>query len=234
MNVEQRLLHAFEQADRVEPSADLWSRVVHSIEEDRAHRRRVLASVAVTVVVLLGLVAVGTASLTDGPFGRHVEPIVMEALETVGLIAAVLALGPAIRRFGRNYAADLFPADRQLASWLLRLLDIAYYLVFTGYVLLTAEIRLTDREPPVDLSTVVSLADQIADASIRLGGLLLLIGVLHAITLLALPLLALVNNSTRQGRALPRWLRNAGIILLAWAAVQLVGAVIALLLAGLS
>ena len=46
MNIEQRLLHAFEQADLVEPSPDLWSRVVHSIEEDRLHRKRLLRTAA--------------------------------------------------------------------------------------------------------------------------------------------------------------------------------------------
>ena len=35
MTMEQRLQRAFEEADRVEPSVDLWSRLLYSIEEDR-------------------------------------------------------------------------------------------------------------------------------------------------------------------------------------------------------
>jgi len=31
-------------------------------------------------------------------------------------------------------------------------------------------------------------------------------GLLHALTIMALPVVALVSNSTRVGRALPRWL----------------------------
>ena len=43
--VEQRLIDALRSTERVDPSPDLWSRVVHSIDEDRAHRRRVRAGV---------------------------------------------------------------------------------------------------------------------------------------------------------------------------------------------
>lgn len=45
-----------------------------------------------------------------------------------------------------------------------------------------------------------------AGASIRAGGLLLTLGVLHAHTLFALPMIALIDNSTRVGKRLPRWL----------------------------
>ena len=65
MNVEQRLVNALRSTDRVEPSPDLWSRVVHSIEEDQAHRRRVVTSFAISIAVVAGLVVVGRVCQTN-------------------------------------------------------------------------------------------------------------------------------------------------------------------------
>ena len=137
MNVEQRLVNALRAADRVEPSPDLWSRVVHSIEEDRAHRRRVVTSSAVTIAVMAGLVVVGMLNMIDTPSGRQVRVPAMELIETIALVSLVAVLGPAIRRFGRGYADDLWPTTPTMPSSLLRLLDVAYLLVFGGYILLT-------------------------------------------------------------------------------------------------
>jgi hypothetical protein len=230
MSIEQRLLRAFEQVDRLEPSDDLWSRVVHSIDEDRAHRRRLIRSTLAAVGVLLGLVAVGAMFIRNGVVGTFVEPEVLEILELVGLFTAVVVMGPAMRRFGRNYVSDLFPATPDLASMLLRLVDVAYYLVFAGYVLLTTHFEPGVRRP----SMAPELAQQLQEAAIRFGGLFLLMGVLHAVTLFILPMVALVHNSTRRGRALPRWLRNLGVILVIFTLWQLVGALVLLLLIGTS
>jgi len=52
MNVEQRLVDALRSGDQVEASPDLWTRVVHSIEEDQAHRRKVATSTAAVIGVL--------------------------------------------------------------------------------------------------------------------------------------------------------------------------------------
>jgi len=232
MNIEQRLVRAFDQVNRIEPSTDLWSRVVHSIDEDHAHRRRVVWSIVSAITVLAGLIAVGAAFMRDGRSGPYVARPVMELLELVGLVVVVVVMGPAVRRFGRNYAHDLFPAMRGFASVLLRLLDLAYYLVFTGYILITTqfefELGVTGRPASLDL------AQQLREAAIRFGGLLLLIGVLHAAALVTLPVIALVHNSTRRGAALPRWLRNLGVILVALGVWQVIGLVVMLLVAGAS
>lgn len=231
MSVEQRLQDAFRQLDRVEPSPDLWTRVVHSIEEDRTHRHRVVVSVAATLAVLAALVAVGALALRDGPFGTYVDRPVLEALEIVGLTALVVVLGPAIRRFGRHYAEDLFVVDHPLATSMLRLLDLAYYLVFAAYVLLTTqfEFELAVAARPASLD----LAQQLHEAAVRVGGLLLLMGVLHALTLFALPFVALIHNSTRRRRPLPTWLRAIGLVIGAAAALQLIGVLLGLLVAGM-
>jgi len=198
VNVEQRLVNALRAADEVEPSPDLWSRVLHSIEEDQAHRRRVVTSFAITIAVIAGLVVVGLLNVIDTPSGRQVRVPAMELIETIALIALVAVLGPAIRRFGRGYAHDLWRMTPDMATSLLRLLDVAYLLVFGGYILLTTYF---------DLGRSTTLvAEQVEDLSWRVGGLVLTMGLLHAATIMTLPLVALVSNSTRVGRALPRWL----------------------------
>lgn len=230
MTVEQRLSEAFRHVDRIEPSADLWTRVVHSIEEDRAHRRRVVVSLVATLGVFVGLVTVGAIARRDGPFGVHVSRPVMELLELIGLAAVVVALGPAIRRFGRHFAEDLFPADPSLAVMLLRLLDLAYYQVFAAYILMTTQFEFELGVAAMPASR--DLAQQLEEAAIRFGGLLLLAGVLHALTLLVLPFVALVHNSTRRRRPLPHWLRVVGIVVGAWIGLQLVGGLLVLLVVG--
>ena len=201
--VEQRLIDAFTIADRIEPSEDLWTRVVHSIDEDRAHRRRVVGSTLICLGVLLALVASALPFLRDDLLGTSIEPLAFEALVSVALLTVVVTLGPAIRRFGRNYTADLWPGNPVVARSIVRLLDIGYFLVFIGYVLVTVRF---DHYEGRALASREHLAEQLTSASVRVGGLLLLIGVLHALTMLALPFVALVDNSTRRGRKLPRWL----------------------------
>jgi hypothetical protein len=197
VNVEQRLVNALRAGDRVEPSPDLWSRVVHSIEEDQAHRRRVITSFAVTIAVVAGLVVVGLLNVVDTPSGRQVRIPAMELIETIALIALVAVLGPAIRRFGRGYAHDLWRTTPDMPTALLRLLDVAYLLVFGGYILLTTYFDFG--------RSTTAVAEQVEDLFRRVGGLVLTMGLLHAATIMTLPLIALVSNSTRVGRKLPRW-----------------------------
>ena len=199
MNIEQRLIEVFQTSAMAEPTPDLFSRVVHSIDEDRQHRHRVMRSAAVLAVAALAVVGVGVLSVDEGRFGRFVHRPTMEALEIVVMVSLLLVLGPAIRRFGRGYAQDLWPNNTTMPRSLLRLLDIAYFLVGMGYVLVTTEFQfgdglLDDR-----------LAGQLEAAGMRIGGLLLLLGLLHAATLFVLPIVALIDNSTRRSRPLQRW-----------------------------
>jgi hypothetical protein len=212
MNVEQRLVDALRAADQVEPSPDLWSRVVHSIEEDRAHRRRVVTSVAAALGTVVVLVIIGVLGLTDGPYGRFIRLPVLQLIQVVALVVLVAVLGPAIQRFGRGYATDLWPATPTAATALVKLLDVAYVLVFAGYILLTGQL---DLEQPtvvvghcshIDVECAEYLPDQMQYTAFRIGGLVLVMGLLHAVTIVVLPVVALVSNSTRFGRPLPKWL----------------------------
>ena len=85
-------------------------------------------------------------------------------------------------------------------------------LVFAGYILLTGQLDLeTDsvivgdcRLSGVDCPEY--LPDQLRFTAFRVGGLLLVMGLLHALTIIVLPVVALVSNTTRAGASLPRWL----------------------------
>lgn len=190
MTTEEQLRDALRQADLYEPSVDLWARVEGSIEEDRHHRRRVvrtLTGVATMLAILSGFAAL---SLVGTGSGRSVDWRVMEAVEAALLVAIVLALGPAIRRFGRTLAADVFRTNPATGRRFLLVLDLAYYLVFAGYVMVTTRFA---RPGALDVGV---LASQLEDAAMRTGGLLLLMGVLHVVTVLALPILGIAFTSS--------------------------------------
>ncbi len=225
MNVEQRLIAAFRNTDFGRPSDDLWTRVVHSIDEDRAHRRRVRAASASVGAAAIALVGVALAFVRENSVGSYVEYHVFDILVTVALVVLVVVLGPAVRRFGRGYAADLWPSAPATATALIRLLDVAYALVFTGYILLTA----TFEYPTVNSEL---WTDQVADACLRIGGLVLVMGLLHAVTFVVLPFVALVDNSTRHGRRLPRWFVVLGVVFLITQVVPLIPVVILVIVSG--
>ncbi len=99
------------------------------------------------------------------------------------LIVIVLVLGPFIKRFGRSYAADVFRANPRTGKSYMVLMDIAYYLIFTAYILVT-----TTFERPEDWGETVTAA-QMEMVLIRLGGMLLIMGVLHGLNVLSLPII---------------------------------------------
>jgi hypothetical protein len=189
MTLEQRLSAALHEVDGFEPSPDLYARVRRSLEEDTAYRRRMgivwlaaVASIAV-VVAYLGLL------ITRSPGGVLLIPTwAVELLETLVLVALVLVLAPIIRRFGGIYVSDVFRLDPGAGTRFLRLLDIAYYLVFFAVILLGVSLVRLDRMAPAGPALDQSL--------VRVGVLVLVMGLFHAATLLALPVIGLVFSSS--------------------------------------
>jgi hypothetical protein len=189
MTLEQRLSAALHEVDGFEPSTDLYARVRRSLEEDTAHRRRMgivwFAAVAsfAAVVVYLGLL------ITRSPAGALLIPTwAVELLETLVLVALTLMLAPIIRRFGGIYVSDVFRLDPGAGTRFLRLLDIAYYLVFFAVILLGVSLVGLDRVAPAGVALDQSL--------VRVGVLLLVMGLFHAGTLLGLPVIGLVFASS--------------------------------------
>lgn len=188
MNVERLLVEALAEYDRVQPAPDLYRRVVRSLEEDRAHRARVRRWASTALVATAApVVAVWQVSSTRGDVVVALE-WAFGVIELVLVLGLVVALGPAIRRFGSILVAAVFPASDSTARAFLRLLDVAYYLVFTGYALLGVSV------PPVTRTVPVTVAlDAMAE---RVALLLLLMGVMHAVTIAALPVLGMLHAST--------------------------------------
>ena len=116
---------------------------------------------------------------------------VMELITNVILIAIVVVLGPIIKRFGRAYAGDIFRANPRTGKSYLVLMDVAYYLIFSAYILFTVNLV-----QPAEWagSPTVQLQDEVT----RIGGMLLLMGVLHGLNVLSLPVVGRLLGLGRQ------------------------------------
>ncbi len=192
--LEQQLIDAFADARAsVEENPDLYARVARSLEDQRA-RRRFRWNLAGWI---LGVVAANTTlalSLSDIDNRRFVMPWwVIELITNIVLVALAVGLGPFIKRFGRSYAADVFRANPRTGKSYLVLTDVAYYLIFTAFILFTVTfVEAADWKR----STGLQLKHEVA----RIGGILLIMGILHAANVVALPIIAglLTTNKRRE------------------------------------
>jgi hypothetical protein len=201
-DVEQRLADAFADVRAtVEPHADLFARIDRSLAEVRARRRfriRLAAGIAGFVLALAAL-AVAFADFDNGRL--TMSWWLIEVITNIVLVALAVGLGPFIKRFGRSYAADVFRANPRTGKSYLVLTDVAYYLIFTAFILFT----MTFEQPSdwVD-STGAQLKHEVA----RIGGILLIMGVLHAANVIALPVIGMLLEGN--GRTEPRGQPPAG------------------------
>ena len=186
---------ALHDRGEMQPSADLFARVVDSIDADRRRRRRRRG------VVLLWAAALGFATvavLTLIP--RNAKGVltmpwwVLEVVTTAVLIAIALWLGPFIKRFGRAYAADVFHDNPLTGKSSIVLTDIVYYLIFTAYILFTVRF-----EPPLSGSISGLVTAELAQQEvIRVGGILLIIGILHGLNIVLMPVLGRLFSLNRR------------------------------------
>jgi hypothetical protein len=118
----------------------------------------------------------------------------IELVTNLILLATVVILGPLIKRFGRAYAGDIFRGNPRTGKSYLVLMDVAYYLIFIAYILFTVtlsqppEWRAPARDP---------LGNQLQHELARIGGMLLLMGVLHGLNVLSLPLVGRLLGLSR-------------------------------------
>jgi hypothetical protein len=190
-SMEQRLRHALAEAETARPSQDLFARVAGSIEDDRARRqarRRYVAGAAVA----LSLGTVGVLTLTPRENGSlAMDWWILELFTNAVLIAIALWLGPFIKRFGRAYAADVFHDNPQTGKSYIVLTDIVYYLIFTAYILFTVNFT-----AGIDWGTHVN-GNQLKVETARVGGILLIIGVLHGLNIVLMPVLGRLFSLNR-------------------------------------
>ena len=191
--LEERLRDALlAGAEHIEESPDLFARIKGSIEDDRqrrAWRWRVARAAAAAVAALVALVA----SVTEYREGALLMNWWILELVTAGaLMAIVIVLGPFIKRFGRSYAAEVFRANPSTGKSFIVLMDFAYYLIFGAYVVFTLTFH-----PLSSWASTVNAA-QFKDETMKVAGILLLMGVLHGVNLLILPIIGRLLMLNRQ------------------------------------
>ena len=116
----------------------------------------------------------------------------LELITNAVLIGIVLTLGPLIKRYGKSYAADVFVANPRTGKSYLVLMDIAYYLIFGAYILFTASF-----EKASDWADTVNAA-QLKVETARIGGMLLLMGLLHGLNVITLPIIGRLLSLNRR------------------------------------
>jgi hypothetical protein len=194
LDLEQRLIEAFADArTSVEENADLFARVARSLEDSVARRRwrRAMAGWALVYLVANTALVLVLSDFDNGRF--NMKWWIIELMTNIVLVSLAVGLGPFIKRFGRAYAADVFRANPRTGKSYLVLTDVAYYLIFTSFVLFTVTFV-----EPADWSR--STGAQLKDEVARVGGILLIMGILHAANVVALPIIGgLLSSNKRLG-----------------------------------
>jgi hypothetical protein len=117
---------------------------------------------------------------------------ILELFTDVLLIGLALWLGPFIKRFGRAYAADVFHDNPQTGKSYIVLTDIVYYLIFSAYILFTVNFQ------PRETWSIVVTASQAGFEAGRIGGILLIIGILHGLNIVLMPVLGRLFSLNRK------------------------------------
>jgi hypothetical protein len=178
------------------PSADLFSRVVDSIDADRRRRRRQRGVVLLWAAGLVLVTSVVTVLTPRNAQGVLTMPWwVLELATTAVLIAIALWLGPFIKRFGRAYAADVFHDNPLTGKSYIVLTDVVYYLIFTAYILFTVQFAPPDHWwAYAGTATAAQAQSEVA----RVGGFFIIIGVLHGLNIVLMPVLGRLFSLNRR------------------------------------
>ncbi len=204
-SLERRLTEALRAgAEATTPAPDLFARVRGSIADD-ARRRHRLHRAAAAASATAGSLAALAYAMTGTRDGRLVMPWwALEVITTIVLVGMALWLGPFIKRFGRAYAADVFRANPRTGKSYIVLTDIVYYLIFGAYILFA--VRFAPESSWADVVT----ARQLQDSLFRIGGILLIIGALHGLNIVLMPVLGRLFSLNRRLDALNRTVVDDG------------------------
>ena len=195
--LEDRLHAAFVEDGRQRtPAPDLFERIVDSIDQDRRRRRRlrwVVLAWLVSGVAISGAVVILTPR---GERGMQMRWWILEVATNLALLGIALWLGPFIKRFGRAYAADVFHDNPLTGKSYILLTDIVYYLIFAAYILFSVHVS-PQRDWHNEISGLVT-AEQVTSELARLGGILLVIGILHGLNIVLMPVLGRLFSLNRR------------------------------------
>jgi hypothetical protein len=194
MSLERRLSEALHHTDDYQPSVDLFARLSRSIEEDREHRRRLRVGGAAVIVGLGILAAFLFAVAANDPDGVLVLPKwSMQVVVFSVLTSCLLVFGPAIRRLGQPYLADVFHMSPATGDRFSRLLDIAYYLFFGGGILTSIDVT--------EVGSVLPAGESLMYGVQQVALFTTVLGLAHVGNLLLLPIVGLLFTSvTRRAR----------------------------------
>ena len=194
-HLEDRISHAL-RSSPTRPSPDLFDRVVDSIEADR-RRRRTAWQLGTAAAATLAAATTAVLSLTPRtPDGALAMPWwILEVATIVVLLALAVWLGPFIKRFGRAYAADVFHDNPMTGKSYIVLTDIVYYLIFAAYILFSTQVA-PQEDWGNEVSRTVS-AGQVTYELARVGGILLVIGILHGLNIVLMPVLGRLFSLNR-------------------------------------
>lgn len=117
---------------------------------------------------------------------------ILEIIVAVILVTIVAILGPLIKRFGKSYAADVFRANPRTGKSYLVLMDFAYYLIFGAFILFVVQ-----WQRDTGWTQTVS-GPQLQAAVARIGGMVLLMGLLHGLNVLSLPVIGRLFSLNKQ------------------------------------
>lgn len=191
--VEERLRDALVGGTAsLDESNDLFARVRLSIEDDRRRRRQRRRRVGVVACLLGALVAVVSGTVDRRQGELIMDWWILELLWLALMVGLALWLGPFIRRFGKSYAADVFRLNPRTGKSFIVLMDVAYYLIFFAFILFTVQF-----EPATGWGDTVT-ADQLRATAVRIGGILLIVGVLHGLNVLTLPIIGRILTLNRR------------------------------------
>ena len=185
------------------PSRDLFARVLDSVADDRARRRRARL---VAGAWLLGVAAATLLVLTLTPRTNGVLTMpwwILELATNAVLVGIAVWLGPFIKRFGRAYAADVFHDNPATGKSYIVLTDIVYYLIFAAYILFTVQLSGWVQEG-LALPAEHVTSEQVQQSLVRIGGILLIIGILHGLNIVLMPVLGRLFSLNRRVERQPQ------------------------------
>jgi hypothetical protein len=178
-------------ASAVVDSDDLFARVQMSIAEDRLLQQQRRGRIAVVLCILGAILSIAFATTDRREGDLIMDWWILELIWFAGMVGLALWLGPFIRRFGKAYAADVFRANPRTGKSFIVLMDVAYYLIFFAYILFTVQF-----EPAADWENTVN-ADQLRASTVRIGGILLIVGLGHGLNVLTLPIMGRIFTLNR-------------------------------------
>jgi hypothetical protein len=178
-------------ASAVVDSDDFFARVQMSIAEDRLLQQQRRGRIAVVLCILGAILSIAFATTDRREGDLIMDWWILELIWFAGMVGLALWLGPFIRRFGKAYAADVFRANPRTGKSFIVLMDVAYYLIFFAYILFTVQF-----EPAADWENTVN-ADQLRASTVRIGGILLIVGLGHGLNVLTLPIMGRIFTLNR-------------------------------------